>query len=79
MSQHVMQVLAEWRRMEIVLNPSERRVQEASICRGWAALRWQADAVSMTFFDIELVAKEIHTGWARAVLVVRRVETHFGG
>lgn len=53
----------------------ERRVQAASTRRGWAAIRWQADDPTLDHFDIELIAKEVHVGWARALTQVTRGAT----
>lgn len=49
----------------------ERRVQAASTRRGWASIRWQADDPTLDHFDVELISREIHVGWARALTQVR--------
>lgn len=38
--------------------------------RGWAAIRWQADDPALDHFDVELISREIHVGWARALTQV---------
>ena len=45
----------------------ERRIHHASTMRGWAALKLQAQE-SKDNFDIELIAKHVHIGWARAIV-----------
>ena len=47
----------------------EWRVNKASAMRGWAACEVQAtDAVQTTTIDVEVVAKHVHIGWARAMV-----------
>eukprot|EP01147_Barroeca_monosierra_P003173 gene3173-5916_t len=45
----------------------DRLVHDACIRRAWATIRWQADDPNLSRFDVELVAREVHTAWGRVI------------